>query len=443
MIYKWFLLLLLPLTLFGATIDAPEVKSLIPIDVTEFRLKNGMKVVLKPTSYDEGEVFIRVSARKGYVNLPEPLRPSARTMHDFVWESGIGPLTADTLSVFLFENGIEFNFGIGSAERFVEGEGRADRALQLLQLVRDLFILTRVDRSTLASVKERVEFSLDRTECDSNCVYETVFRRVNTGNFAPLAPLLKKDVEGVNFETLDRVLIEAYQDPSEFVAVIVGDFEPQKMVEWVQKTLGTIPPTRRAAQWNETDIPKFPTGVVTENVKKVSTGEVLTRISFPITQPITQENVVTLDVMIEAIEARLRDVIQRRYGNFYGVDVSYEFPLYPSLEDPWLTVQFRSDSEMTQKLSTLVMNQIADLKRDGPSSEDIEAAKLQKKRSDEYWIQNNRFWVSALTHYYLSGWDPALIQYNYSGNGVDAQEVTHAIKNYFPLDNYTIVTGGV
>lgn len=441
MIYNLLFSLLLPVFLLAAPSPATDFKTFTPIGASEFTLNNGMKVVLKPTDFDEGEIFVRIAAKKGYVNLPAPLRPSARTLQDFIWESGIGKYTGDTLSVFLFENGLELNFGIGPAERYIEGEGRADRTRQLLQLIHDLFVLTRVDRNAMPIAKEHVAESIERTGCDSGCVFEAAFKKINTDGFPPLAPLQKSDMESVNYDSLQKVLIETYQDPSEFVAVIVGDFEVKQMTEWVEKTLGTIPSTRRAAQWNEVDTPKFPSGIVVEAVRLPGSNENLTRISFPITATINQNNIVVLDVMIETIEVWLRDVIKRRYGKYYGIDVSYEFPLYPSLVEPWLMIQFRSDNVMTGKLTTLVMNQLAVLKGKGPSDEDIEAAKLQKARSDEYWMQNNRFWLSALMHYHLSGWDPSLIQYNYSTRGVDSDAVREAIKTYFPLDNYTIVTG--
>lgn len=440
--FKRFLLVLLVLQSSLAADLRPFVKHIEAINADEVTLANGMKVVLKKTTFDKDEIYIRVSAPKGYVYLAENLRPAAKNLHEILWESGIGSRTGDQLSVDLFEKGLELSFEIGPAERYIEGEGRSDASNVLLQLIHDLFLVTHIDPKQLSLVKDRLKESVERRACDVSCQFDAFFYRVNTLGYRPLEQIPVSAIDLITVENFQKVLMGAFQDPSEFVAVIVGDFETDAMLGLVEKTLGAIPVTKRPNIWTEPPILSFPKGTETNTLPQNVTHETLTRISFPINEPINETNIRVLDLLTETIEVRLREELMERYRNLYSLDVSYEFPLYPFMDRPWITIQYRSDKGNTQVLTQLILDQLKELKTKGISDDDLAAAEVLKNQSDDYWNSDNQFWLATLSQYYMMGWDKERIVKNYSENKVEKEQVVNALRTYFPIDNYTIVTGG-
>lgn len=409
---------------------------------TEFTLKNGMKVVLKPTSFDEQELFVRVSALKGYVNLPEKLRPAAESLHEIIWESGIGSLTGDQLSVVLFEEGLDIDFKIGPTERFIEGEGRVDSAPMLFELIKELFVLSKIDATQLPVVRERLKEDVISISCDKSCQFDSLFYQINTEGYARLAPLTTDSIDQITLEDAQKVLMAAFQNPAEFTAIVTGDIDVVKMKALIEKTLGTIPKGRDNSIWEQAPALTFPKGTTRKQLFQAEAKDSLTRITFPILATINESNIRVLDLMTETIEARLRTQLQKRYGEMFGIDVSYEFLLYPLMDKPWITLQFRSNHDKSEAITQFIIQQLTDLQTNGPTQEDVVAAKLLKEQSDEYWNQDNHFWISVLSQYHMMGWEKGEIVKNYGPNDVSLNQITQAIKTYIPLDNYTVVSGG-
>lgn len=409
---------------------------------TQITLKNGMKVILKPTTFDEKEIFVRVSALKGYVNLPEALRPAAESLHEIIWESGIGSMTGDQLSVFLFEKGLDIDFMIGPTERYIEGEGQVESAPMLFDLIKELFVLTKIDADQLPVVRDRLKEDIKRSSCDKSCQYDSLFLSVTTENYAPLSPLTTESIDLVTVENAQKVLMGAFQNPADFTTIVTGDFEIPAMTALVEKTLGTIPPSKEAPIWIQPTAMTFPSGVTKKELFQPSEKDALTRITFPINTPITESNIRVLDLLAETVEARLRTQLEKRYGDIYAIDVSYEFLLYPLMDKPLLTIQFRSNHDKSEALTQFIFQQVQDLKESGPTIEDVAAAQLLSEQSNEYWNHDNHFWVAVLSQYYMMGWDKKQIEKNYGKTDVTLPLIASAIKTYFPLDNYTVVSGG-
>lgn len=437
MIKKYFLVFAISLMSFcHAEMLRPPAKN-DTLEVTEFELKNGLKVVLKPTAFDEGEFFLRIAALGGYANLPDKLRPAAESLHEVIWESGLGSLTGDQLSVYLFDNSLELNFKIAVSERFIEGEGETKNASLLFSLIKDLFARTKLNQDRLSVVRDRLKESIERKQCDRSCQFDAIYTQVNTGGYKPLAGLTVASLDQITYENLQKVFLSAFHDPSEFVLVITGDFSVNAMVKLVQETFEDIPAARRSPIWLETPMPHFPKGVVKEILPN-DNSESLTRISFPIVVPIDDKNLHLLDLMVEMIESRLIAQAEKKYSDLSIFDVYYEFPIYLLMASPWITVQFHANNDDTDSLIKFVFTQLNDLKSNGPVEFDINTARETQKQSDEYWSRENHYWVSLLSQYYLMGWDKNRM---IKTNEISSKTLSEAIKEYFPLDNYTIVSG--
>lgn len=401
-----------------------------------------MKVVLKQTKFDPDEIYLRIAAPRGYVYLPEKLRPAAQSLHEIIWESGIGTMTGDELSVFLFEEGVDLNFEIAPAERYIEGEGRAETAPVLFRLIQDLFLVNRIEPDQLPKIRDRLKQSIERQSCDLSCRFDKLFYQVNTLSYAPLEKTPSSAIDLITLENAQKVLHGAFHDPSEFVAVIVGDFALDSMLALVEKTLGAIPVAKRTNIWTEPPVLTFPTGQETKSFPQAPDAEILTRVSFPITATINETNIRVLDLLTETIEARLKEELNKRYRKPYSLDVSYEFPLYPFMDKPWMTIQFRSEKLSSEVLTQVILDQLKDLKTNGLKDDDLAVAEILNKQSDDYWEADNQFWLSVLSQYYMLGWDKDRIIKNYNENKVDKAQMSKAVREYFPIDNYTIVTGG-
>ena len=125
----------------------------------------------------------------------------------------------------------------------------------------------------------------------------------------------------------------------------------------------------------------------------------------------------------------------------YGVDVSYEFPVYPFLDNPWISIRYRCEQKILSSLKEIVISELRRLQAKGTTSVDVAKIKKLEEGGQEFWLKDDFYWVSMLTNYYLWGWNPEKIDYkNKSIRNLSVEAINSLIKNAITLNNYSVIT---
>lgn len=422
-------------TVIVETRDFPEVK------LTQLRLSNGMTIWLKPTDFEHDEIFIKLAALGGYGSLPAGDRPSGELAASIAWESGMGDMTSDQVSVLLYENSLEFAPKIHTFHRSIEGVSGKEGLEAFLQCVKMVFTQQKFTKEGLKTALANARNILAKLACDYDYVYEAMFLNINSQGVKALQPLSTNDLSKVKLLVAKDFFQRAYSDPSEFVCVFVGSIDIEKTKALIVKYLGTIPkkavPTNMVQTFNEV----FPKGITEREIKLPKRLDSLTRITFPWKRVMDEKKIYKMGFTCQVIEARLRKVITEKMKLSYGIDVSYEFPFYPFLEDPWMSIRFRCDLNRVETIKQLILAELKHLQEKGVSGEEIEGIKYLEAGSDEFWLHDNFYWMSMLTNYYLWKWDPQWIyRASVLTQDLTPEKIHHLLKTGFSLENYSVIT---
>lgn len=145
--------------------------------------------------------------------------------------------------------------------------------------------------------------------------------------------------------------------------------------------------------------------------------------------------------MCQIIEGRLRNEITNKMNLSYGVDVSYEFPVYPFLDNPWISIRFRCEEKTICSLKEIVLVELRRLQAKGATSEELMMIKKLEKGSQEFWLKDDFYWVTMLTNYYLWGWNPEKIdQQNTAIYDFSLAALNGLLKQAISLSNYSVIT---
>jgi zinc protease len=94
-----------------------------------------------------------------------------------------------------------------------------------------------------------------------------------------------------------------------------------------------------------------------------------------------------------------------------------------------------------QTLTTAVMTEIARLRKEGPSAEDIQAVKESEKNDLQTALRQNGYWLSSLQAMHLLGRDPKrILQRTERAESLTQENVHAALRKYFPAERHTEVT---
>ncbi|HRD17716.1 MAG TPA: insulinase family protein, partial [Candidatus Marinimicrobia bacterium] len=115
---------------------------------------------------------------------------------------------------------------------------------------------------------------------------------------------------------------------------------------------------------------------------------------------------------------------------------SKQYP-YPEFR---LTIQFGCDPERVTELTSVIFQEIENLKSEPLGDEDLAKIRQIDLRSYETNLKENRFWLDNLHFYYFNNENPmAILHYPQLVEALTKEMVQNAARRYLPLDNYVEV----
>lgn len=411
------------------------------IDVTQLQLSNGMVCCLKSTDFETDEVFFKLAALGGYASLKPEELASGQLAEEIAWESGMGGMTSDQVSLFLYENSLEFVPEIFPFSRTIQGEGQEQSIEAFLQCIKMLFTSQQFTQEGLKAAKIVSKETISKLKNDSDRSYEAAFLRVNTQNFPGLKPMAVEDLDKVDFDKAKDFFRRCFSDPADFVCVITGNFDVAKVSQLIEQYLAFIPKPMVGSGLKKSFSVPFPPGITETTIQLINQTSCLTHVTFPLQVKVNDLNIHEIAFMCQIIEARLRQVITEKMNLSYGVDVSYEFPVYPLLDNPWISIRYRCEQNIIGSLKDIVITELKRLQSQGVTAVEVEIIKKLEENSQEFWLKDDFYWVSMLTNYYLWEWNPEKIDYkNSSIQNLSVDAINKILKQAISLSNYSVVT---
>lgn len=410
------------------------------LDLTELILQNGMKVILKPTAFETDEVLVRMTSLGGYSLLPPEKYASGVIAPQVALESGLDNLTSDQLCVLLYKHFIELNVKIQPFSRIIEGSTDTDGIPTILKLIQMLFTKPRFDRDSFNTVVKQTGESLLKRSNDRDTNFDDIFKKTNTQDYVYLEPLTKEALEKADFATVKSFFEYSFSNPAEFICIIVGDFEIKDNLEGIADTLGAIKKKTVTANYVQPTYPKFPKGIIKKSVKVSGRSDSLVRLTFPLSSPLEQSQLQPFEVAGEVLESRLRDDFREKFKSSLGISVAYEFPLYPLQYRPWFVIQYRCNPKLVGAVQEIILKDLKKLREEGPSKAELEKVLSNIKRTDEFWLRENNYWLITLSNYYTWDWDPKKIIKSFDHIAkLTPEDIKKIFIDFVPLDNYTLI----
>ena len=106
-----------------------------------------------------------------------------------------------------------------------------------------------------------------------------------------------------------------------------------------------------------------------------------------------------------------------------------------------MQIQFGSSPDNVDKLVNAAMTEIARLKTEGPSADDVSKVKELERRDLETNAKQNSYWLGSMQTVHQYGWDPAgIARRDQRTERLTQENIKAMFQKYFPLDRYTLVT---
>jgi len=410
-----------------------------PWDVTEWELSNGVRVVLKPTTFKQDEILFRATSPGGTSLASDADYVAATTASRVIGAGGLGKFSTIDLRKVLAGKAASVSPTISSLEEGLSGSASPKDLETMFQLINLSFTQPRADatifgvltaqmRALIANQAATPAFAF--TEAIQSTLYQGHFRARS------MSPAL---IDEMNLDKSFAFYKDRFADASDFTFVFVGSFDLATMKPLVERYLGSLPSTGRKETWKDVGM-KPVTGVAEKTVKKGV--EPQSQVAIILSGPFTwnRDQRVAISAMASVLQTRLRETLREELSGTYGVSVSPNYTKIPR-EEFMMNISFGCNPTRAAELTKVVFKEIEAFKTAGPTEKQVTDIREQLIRDFETNSKQNAYLLGQIWIRYQVPMDLGeFFSLNEFYKTVDAAMIQKAAKAYLDTANHVQVT---
>jgi zinc protease len=408
------------------------------IGITEWELSNGVKVILKPTTFKEDEILFRATSPGGTSLVGDKDYIPASSATQVINAGGVGKfniidlrkimtgkVAAATPYIFELEEGLNGN----SSRRDLEA---------MFQLIYLRFTQPRADANAFAFQAAQAKTFLANQTAIPEAAFSNTVLTTRYQNHLRRRPSTVETVDQWDLDKSLAIYKDRFADASDFTFVFVGSFDLATIKPLVERYLGSLASIRRKESWKDVGV-RTPTTVVEKRVEKGIEPKSSSAIVFSGPFEYDPTHRMAIRAMAEILQTRLLETIREELGGTYGINAFAGYERIPN-QTYSVTIQFGSAPDRTESLIKRVFQEIELLKTNGPTDKQVNDEKEALLREYETNSKVNTYWLTQITAKYQSGEDVgALWHMSELYNKIDKAMVQQAAKTYLNTNAYVEV----
>jgi len=413
-------------------------KSVGTTGVTEWRLSNGARIVLKPTTNKEDEILFRAVSPGGTSLASDEDFVAASTADEVVAQGGLGNMTRIELSKVLAGANTAVRADIGDTEEGLQG-GSTKRDLEkMFQLIYLTFTAPRADPEQFGVFTSQLKILAANQQAQPEAAFQAALAAALTQDHVRSRPLTPALVDRMNLTKSMAFYKDRFADASDFTFVFVGSFDLPTIKPLVERYIATLPSINRKETARDVGI-RTPAGVVEKHVTKGIDPK--SQVSIVFTGPFqdNERNRQLVNAMAALLSGDLNRTLREDLGGTYGISVVPTFSKVPR-EEYSLSINFGCDPSRMQELIKVAFKVIDDFRENGASAARVGEAQLSARRDLEVDLQQNRYLLNEIVQKYEKGEDVSEV---FSPPGIDEltpMAIREAARRYLNKERYVEVT---
>jgi zinc protease len=409
------------------------------VGITEWELSNGVKVVLKPTTFRADEIQFRATSPGGTSLASDADYVAANSATQVITAGGVGKFNAVDLRRMLTGKVASARPTISELEEGLSGSSSRQDVETMFQLIYLAFTAPRADPTAFGVQAAQMKSMLANQTAVPEFAFSQVLSSTLSQNHLRRRFLTPEMIDQWDLAKSLAFYKDRFADASDFTFVFVGSFDEAMMKPLVERYLATLPSIGRKETWKDVGV-RRPTGVIEKKVEKGIEPKSQTALVFsgPFTYDQTQR--VAIRALAQVLQARLLETIREELGGTYSITASQSYSKIPVSEYSF-TIQFGSDPQRVDALVKRVMEEVERLKTNGPNEQQVNDVKQTLLREFETNSKLNAYLLTQISLKYQFGEDVAgLWDIPEFYKKLDAATIQQAARTYLKGDNEVRVT---
>jgi zinc protease len=405
---------------------------------TIWSLSNGIRVVVKPTTFQNDEIKFD-GWQLGGTSLLSDADWDQVQFPGLISAMGVGDLDPVALQRVLAGKVVEVRVGYSELTETASGSARPADLEVMFQLLHLRMTAPHKDlRAFTAWKQEQLEW-LKHRRLRPEAQFLDELRALETGNHHRHLPARADMLDKVELDKALAIYHQRFADVGSFTFVFVGNVELAKLQPLVETYLASLPSQGRKERWKDVRV-NYPTRSVSKEVVAGSEPKSLVVLQMQGADKWSIDSERDARVLSRILDIRLREVLREDMGGVYGVSVDAFLEREPTQRRTF-EVQFGCDPANIDKLKAAVFDEVGRIVRNGIGNDYLAKVREQLRREHETDVQENSWWLEQLRDAYYYGDDfKAATDIGAITERVTSANVQAAAKHFFTPNSYLFAT---
>lgn len=364
------------------------------MESTLLTLSNGVKVILKKTSFQNDQILLSAYSPGGTSMYDDEDFFSADMSNLLVLESGVGEFDKIALDRKLTGKRVQVGPYVAELYDGFSGSSSVEDVETMLKLIHLYGTSPRKDKDAFDKMISSMQENVKNAMSNPMMYFQNEIGQVknNKSIRKKMMPSLE-DIEKVDFDRTYDIYKERFSNFNDYTFVFVGNFEEEKLIPMIETYLGSLPSTGVSEKWVDRNIGHAENAAV--SLKKGLAPQANVYMGFVKEMEYSDKNSMMFTFMSRVLSIMVRENLREDKGGVYSPYVGGRMVMEPEVLSD-LTVFFQCAPDRVEELMDAVKEEIKALQQNGPSQKNFDKVKETLRRSRESDLEKNRFWLGRL-----------------------------------------------
>ncbi|MBE8715298.1 M16 family metallopeptidase [Sphingobacterium hungaricum] len=382
-------------------------KAIAGIDAKEIVLSNGIKVILKPTTFKNDQILISAFSPGGTSLYPDADYFSASNASSLVNGSGLGQLNNTELRKYMTGKNVNVSPYIRERSEGLSGSSDKEGLKLAFEMIYGYFTEPRIEDDIFQSTIQKALSSLENRDSDPNFVFSEAIQKSLYNNNIRRTPISKDQVGQINKDRALAIYKDRFADASDFTFTFVGSFTEDEIKPYLEEYLASLPNLGRNEQSKDLGLYE-PAKGFEKVVHKGKEAKANVRLSYYGDYKYSEMENLNLDALEGVLNIKLIERLREDESGVYGVGAGASYSKFPKNRYSF-GIGYGTGVDKYESLLASALDEVNKIKKDGPTQVDLDKFVIEQKRQLETQLRENGFWLGQIAGAYQNQEDPTYI----------------------------------
>ncbi len=415
-----------------------EVKTNEELGFNTLILSNGAKVVYKKTDFKNDEILFSAYSAGGTSLYSDEEFQSTVYANGGLTEAGIGGLDKNELGKMMSGKIVNIRPGISNYSEGFSGSTTPKDFETMMQMIHLYFTDLNKDKEAYNSFVTKQKNFLGNLMSNPNFYFQNELGKFrNEGNPRYAGFPTPEKYDEMDYDLAYQKYQERFEDASDFTFYFVGNIDEAQVKDFSAKYIASLQSNNSKESFQEPEFRENNELFREKTVYKGTDPKSLVSILWNGETEYDEEDDLAINALGEILTIKLVEVLREKESGVYGVGARGNMSKIP-YESYSFSISFPCGPENVEKLTDAAINQVQEIKANGPSKEDLakvkETFRLQRKEK----LKENKFWIDQLEKADSENYDLSEMKdFNNMVEELEADDIQKMAEKYLK-DNYLL-----